>query len=161
MLLGGDLGPTWSHAYFSLLAGRPTAEYERILFDRDPIARYSVHALLNFSRPGRSLLLLAPLARHAGGLATCAGSFGDRTDPDYQALLAAIRGGQALLDRQPRYGTPGFQPNPQYVRELKRFGVLPAGWEADRTPLDGFLNDQAYWRALWVAPAGRSHSPTR
>lgn len=133
-------------------AGRPTAEYERIVFENDPIARYSVHVLLNFSRPERSLLLLAPLAKDAGGFGTCGYAFAGTEDPEYQALLAAIRQGKAAFDLKPRYATEGFQPNAQYVRELKRFGVLPDSFDPAVTRLDAFASDQAYWRALWPQP---------
>jgi hypothetical protein len=133
------------------LAGRPTAEYERIVFEKDPVARYSINVLLNFTRPERSLLLLAPLAKSAGGYGTCAHSFSGKDDPDYQALLAAISSGKAILDLEPRYATEGFQPNHQYVRELKRFGVLPETF-SPATALDAFASDQAYWRALWHKP---------
>ncbi len=131
------------------LAGRPTAEYERIVFENDPIARYSVNVLLNFTRPERSLLLLAPLPTEAGGFGTCAHSFSGTGDPNYQGLLAAVTKGKAILDAAPRYGAPAFQPNPQYVRELKRFRVLPLSFDCAATPLDRFASDQAYWRALW------------
>jgi mono/diheme cytochrome c family protein len=134
------------------LAGKPTAEYERIVFANDPIARYSINVLLNFSRPDRSLLLLAPLPTSSGGYATCAYSFTDARDPSYLALLEAISNGKAIVSAQPRYATEGFQPNPQYIRELKRFGVLPASYNPAISPLDGFASDQAYWRALWHKP---------
>jgi predicted component of viral defense system (DUF524 family) len=49
----------------------------------------------------------------------------------------------------PRYGTPGFRPNWQYVREMKRFGVLPAEFDPARSPIDIFATDQAYWKSLW------------
>jgi hypothetical protein len=134
------------------MAGRPTAEYERIVFEKDPIARYSINALLNFTRPERSLLLLAPLAKSDGGYGTCGHSFAGTDDPHYQSLLAAIANGKAILDREPRYATEGFQPNTQYVRELKRFRILSEDFDRATTPLDGFSSDQAYWRALWHKP---------
>ena len=43
---------------------------------------------------------------------------------------------------------PGFLPRPQYVREMKRYGVLPAD-QPDDTPIDVYATDQAYWRSLW------------
>lgn len=131
------------------LAGRPTGEYERILFERDPIARYSLNVLVNLTRSDRSPLLLAPLAKAAGGWGACPDVFSDTADPDYQRLFTALERGREALAAPPRYGTPGFQPNPQYVRELKRFGVLPADFEGGAGTLDAFAADQAYWRALW------------
>ncbi|MCZ7640508.1 MAG: hypothetical protein M5U12_33305 [Verrucomicrobia bacterium] len=61
------------------LAGRPTGEYERIVLERDPIARYSLNVLVNLTRPDRSPLLLAPLAKSAGGWGVCPDGF--RTRP--------------------------------------------------------------------------------
>jgi mono/diheme cytochrome c family protein len=134
------------------IAGRPTGAYERVLLKDDPIARYSTHALLNFTRPELSPLLLAPLAKAAGGLESCGIVFRDRTDPDYKSLLAGLRKGQALLDAEPRFGAPGFKPNRQYVREMKRFGVLPAAFDLTKNPLDVFQTDQSYWKSLWYQP---------
>jgi hypothetical protein len=131
------------------LAGRPTGEYERIVFENDPIARYSVNVLVNLSRPALSPLLLSPLAKSGGGWGACPGVFEDSADPDYQRLLAALERGQAQWSSTPRYGNPGFQPNTQYVRELKRFGVITEDFVPGSHPLDYFATDQAYWKALW------------
>ena len=70
-------------------------------------------------------------------------------DPGYQQLLAGIKQGKAILDSEPRFGTPAFKPNPQYVRELKKYGVIPRDFDLARQPLDYFAADQAYWRSLW------------
>ncbi|MCL4181054.1 MAG: PD40 domain-containing protein [Verrucomicrobia bacterium] len=131
------------------LAGRPTGEYERIILERDPIARYSVNVLLNLSRPAHSPLLLAPLAKSAGGWGACPGVFNHLDDPDYQRLLAALETGAAQWASSPRYGEPRFQPNAQYVRELKRFGVFTEDFALGAQPLDYFAADQAYWQSLW------------
>jgi len=133
------------------LAGRPTGEYERIIFERDPIARYSVNVLVNLSRPARSPLLLAPLAQAAGGWGRCPGVFDDCADPDYQRLLAALERGRAQWDSTPRYGEPDFRPNAQYFRELARYGVIVEDLARGPRPLDFFATDQAYWRALWLS----------
>jgi hypothetical protein len=69
-------------------------------------------------------------------------------------LLGAIQKAKADLDVEARFGTPGFQPNPQYVREMKRFGILPAAFELAKDSLDVFAIDQRYWRSLWYQPAG-------
>ena len=52
----------------------------------------------------------------------------------------------------PRWSTPSFRPNAQYVREMKRFGVLPASFEATGDTLDVFRLDQDYWRLLATRP---------
>ena len=137
------------------LAGRPTADYERIILERDPIARYSLNVLVNFSRPVLSPLLLAPLAKTAGGWGTCPEVFGSTNDPDYQRLLTALGRGKEQLDQEPRYGTADFRPNRQYLRELQRFGILAVAPESAEEPRNVFDTDQAYWRALWPEGPGR------
>ncbi len=132
-------------------AGRPTAEYERIVLTNDPIARFSVNLLFNFSDPPKSPLLLAPLAKSAGGRGSCGTVFESTADPDYQEFLAAIQRGKERLEREPRYGTPDFRPNRQYVRELKRYGALPDTFDPSQDSLDVFAADQAYWRLSWHA----------
>ena len=132
---------------------RPTGAYERVVLENDPIARFSPNILLNFTRPELSPLLLGPWRKPAGGFGSCGeGGFANTQDPGYQQLLAGIKQGKAILDSEPRFGTPGFQPNPQYVRELKKYGVIPPGFDLARQPLDYFAADQAYWRSLWTSP---------
>ena len=109
------------------------------------MARFSANILLNFTRPALSPLLLAPLAKEAGGWQTCGAVFRPTRRPDYRQLLALIEQGKAELDATPRYGTPGFRPNRQYIREMRRYGILPA--EGGDGSLDIFQADQAYWRS--------------
>ena len=131
---------------------RPVAIHERVVIPDDPLTRYSNHILLNFSRPHLSSLLLGPLAAEAGGYQSCgAAVFADTDDPDYRRLLAAIERGKEQLEARPRYGRPDFRPNHQYVREMKRFGVLPACFDPAQ-PLDVSATDEAYWRSLWLPP---------
>jgi hypothetical protein len=135
---------------------RPTGVHERIVLENDPIARFGTEILLNFSRPRLSALLLGPLAGSAGGYGSCGEVFRDESDPDYRQLLAAIERGRAKLDVEPRYSTPEFRPNRQYVRELKRFGVLPAPFDLDRDAIDVFRADEDYWRSLWRTGVART-----
>ncbi len=128
---------------------RRVAIHERVILPNDPVARYSSNILLNFTRPASSPLLLAPLARSAGGWGSCGVVFNSTDDPDYRALLALVERGKAELEAVPRYGTPGFRPNWQYVREMKRFGILPKDFDPARDPIDIFATDQAYWKSLW------------
>ena len=104
---------------------RPTAVYERIVLENDPMALFSTDVLLNFTRPGLSPVLLGPLAKSAGGFGSCGEVFRDTIDPDYQLLLSALEKGKAELNAEPRFATVGFKPNAQYVREMKRFDILP------------------------------------
>ncbi len=138
--------------YNSRGTDRPMAPYERIVLADDPLARFSSNILLNFSRPSLSPLLLGPLAKQAGGWGSCGHVFADTDDPDYRLLLAALQKGKAEIDAAPRYATPGFRPNRQYIRELKRYGVLPASFDIAREELDVFQADQAYWKSVWLRP---------
>ncbi|MBI4661416.1 MAG: PD40 domain-containing protein [Verrucomicrobia bacterium] len=128
---------------------RPTAVYERIILENDPIAFFSTEILLNFTRPRLSPLLLGPLAKSAGGFGSCGEVFRDAGDPDYQALLSAIEKGKIDLDTEPRFATPGFRPNAQYIREMKKFAILPQAFDPAKQSIDVFETDQKYWRSLW------------
>ncbi|MBC8328514.1 MAG: hypothetical protein H8E31_07170, partial [Planctomycetes bacterium] len=125
--------------------------------------RLSRHVLYNLSEPESSLLLLAPLAAEAGGYGLCrerfddpaaapAPVFADRDDPDRRTLLAAVRAAADHLERIKRFDMPGFQPRPAYLREMKRYGVLPADLAPDQ-PVDCYAADRAYWQSLWFRPA--------
>jgi hypothetical protein len=131
---------------------RPRGRHERIVFEDDPLARYSPNILLNLSRPALSPLLLAPLSIEAGGWGRCDSVFIRDDDPDYQLLLALIERAHGEIEAKPRYARPGFRPNTQYIREMKRFGLLPHDFVADSRPVDVFQLDQAYWKSLWYQP---------
>lgn len=157
----------------------PSLSHEDMLSWERPLSRYSRHHVFNLSRPEKSLVLLVPLARAAGGYAEgalpAAGDqrlvpedrrrppppavhpvvFADTSDPDYGAMLAHLVAAGAALDEIKRFDMPGFRPNEHYVRELKRFGVLPAAFDPARDPLDVYASDEAYWRSLWHQPAVR------
>ncbi len=120
--------------------------------------------LYNLSRPENSMILLAPLAKEAGGYQWCksksadgqasqlAGVFRDAQDPDYQAILRAIRAAKAQLETAKRFDMPGFRPNEHYLREMKRYGVLPASFDLARDPINAYELDRAYWCSLWHQP---------
>ena len=141
-----------------------------------PLSRYSRHRLFDLTRPDRSLVLTAPLARAAGGLAGGASVsgldskpvkenrsrppapvehpvvFADANDPDYRKVLEHVRAAKAKLDEIRRFDMPGFRPRPEYVRELKRYGVLPESFDLETDPIDVYAADEAYWRSLWYVP---------
>ena len=133
-------------------AQKPRGAFERLIYDNDPVARFSPNILLDFTRPANSPLLLAPLAKSAGGWGVCGEFFKDTKDPGYQAFLASIQRSKAALDAEPRFGTPTFHPNPQYVREMKRFGIVPPAFDLAKDRLDVFATDQKYWQSLWYRP---------
>ncbi len=119
-----------------------------------PRIRYSRHILYNLTRPEQSLLLLAPLAKEAGGYGICgtginqSAVFPDPNNPDYQALLASVHEAKNALNQMKRFDMPGFHPGPEYIRELKRFGILSADFPADGE-IDCYATDREYWTSLW------------
>ncbi|UCC98952.1 MAG: hypothetical protein JSW66_03510 [Phycisphaerales bacterium] len=126
----------------------------------DVRVRLSRHLMFNLSRPEKSLILLGPLASDAGGYGLCRERdenglpgesvtvFADANDPDYQKILALCREGKRRLAEIKRFDMPGFRPTPGYVREMKRYGILPRDLPED-APIDVYATDRAYWRSLW------------
>ncbi len=125
--------------------------------------RMSRHLMFNLSRPEKSLILLAPLASDAGGYGLCelrdesgrggepVAVFAGTDDPDYKKILAVCEKGRRHLEQNKRFDMPGFHPTPTYVREMKRYGILPDDL-SDDTPIDVYATDRAYWRSLWWRP---------
>ena len=162
----------------------------------DPRLRRSRHIVFNLTRPEKSLVLLAPLSRAAGGYGLCrspdandaratiipkspptasggsggaalshpppdavgglfsgihgaaldtSGVFAGKDDPDYRVLLAMCEAGRRRLDEIKRFDMPGFRPRPEYVREMKRYGVLPASLDPEKDPIDVYAVDRRYW----------------
>lgn len=108
-------------------------------------------ATCNLSRPEKSMLLLAPLAKDKGGLAVCGKVvFADKNDPLYQKTLVAIEAGHKALEEGKRFDMPGFRPNRHYVREMQRFGFLPKEL-APNDPVDAYAVDRAYWNSFLPA----------
>ena len=126
---------------------------------RDPRLNTSRHIIFNLTRPEKSLLLLAPLSEQAGGWGLCQDPksgkktpvFASQDDPDYQALLALCAGGKNRLDEIKRFDMPGFRPRPDWVREMKRYGVLAADTKPT-DPIDIYGTEQRYWQSLWYLP---------
>ena len=121
----------------------------------DPRLKLARHIVFNLTRPEKSMIVLAPLAESAGGLALCrdadgepARVFADTADADYRTLVAMVAAGKENLDRIKRFDMPGFRPRPEYVREMKRFGILPADLPADAA-VDVYATDRRYWESLW------------
>ncbi|MDD4872233.1 MAG: hypothetical protein PHR77_16890 [Kiritimatiellae bacterium] len=115
--------------------------------------------LYNLSRPEKSMILLAPMAKEQGGYGWCRDKkgkpvavFRDTADPDYQAILAAIRAARVRQEKTGRPGLPGFRPGDYYVRWMKRFGILPENSDLEKDPIDVYATDQAYWSSLWYRP---------
>ncbi|MBM3839627.1 MAG: hypothetical protein FJ398_16985 [Verrucomicrobia bacterium] len=136
----------------------------------DPRLLTSRHVVFNLSRPEKSLMLLAPLAPSAGGWGLCQAKgsegttkeaplqskdrescavFTDTTDPGYQKILAMIVAGKEFLERDStRFDMTEFRPRADWVREMKRYGILPATCEPNER-LDVYAVEQSYWKSLW------------
>lgn len=109
----------------------------------------------NISQPRKSLLLRAPLAKESGGLALCSKTvFQDEDDALFQELLTAIQDAQRRLQVDKRFDMPGFRPNEHYIREMKRFGILPENLGSD-DPIDIYAVDKAYWDSFYFEPEPR------
>ena len=119
--------------------------------------RFSNHVVFNFTRPTKSLLLSAPLARTAGGYGLCGDAdrpvFDAVGDPDYQTLLAMVERGGKELQKNKRFDMPGFRPSIHYVRTMKDLGILRRNLSHD-APVDVYATDEAYWRSFWPRGAG-------
>ena len=127
---------------------------------KDPRLLTSRHIVFNLSRPEKSLILLAPLAESAGGWGLCRDPkthervtvFADKTDPGYQDLLAlCVAGQKSLAQGTKRFDMPGFRPRADWVREMKRFGILPADLNPG-SPMDCYAVERQYWESLWFKP---------
>jgi hypothetical protein len=161
----------------------------------DPRLLTSRHIVFNLSQPEKSLMLLAPLAKEAGGWGLCnaqarAGSplpaatdanyshangalangahgvtrlampFTAKSDPGYQSILAMIVAGKSFLERDStRFDMTNFKPRNDWVREMKRYGVLPQCVKPEEVT-DVYAVEQDYWKSLWhAAPAPGASCP--
>jgi hypothetical protein len=114
--------------------------------------RWSRHVMYNLSRPQKSLVLLGPLAKSAGGYESCGKAvFADTADPDYRRILAAVEEAKRKLEAIKRFDMPGFRPRNEYVCEMQRWKILPDG-SAGAATIDVYAADRAYWQSLWFLP---------
>jgi len=124
----------------------------RYVFDFPHAGGERAEPVSNLTRPEKSYVLLAPLAKEAGGLALCKQAvFKSTEDPVYQAILASIRNAQNCLNQGKRFDLPGFRPNEHYVREMQRFGILPKDLKPT-DPIDVYAVDRAYWTSFDYRP---------
>ncbi|MBK5293034.1 MAG: hypothetical protein JJE04_15355 [Acidobacteriia bacterium] len=114
--------------------------------------RFSRHLVYNLTRPEKSMMLLAPLSRESGGYGLCRSEvFRDTSDAGYQTILAAIQRAKQSLDETKRFDMPNFRPRADWVREMKRFGMLPERLNPEQ-PVDYYAVERAYWESLWHLP---------
>jgi hypothetical protein len=113
---------------------------------------------VDLSTIDESRLLLAPLAKSAGGLGLCrdketveagkGGVFTSKDDPDYQLLRKEIEVVRDITYPGGFHWEAGFRTNPIYVREMKRYGVLGPDVDTE-APLDPWLTDQTYYELFY------------
>jgi hypothetical protein len=120
--------------------------------------KYARHLLYDLTHPEKSVLLLAPLKKSAGGYESCGSAIlTGKDDPRYQTILAGIERAKQHLDEIKRFDMPGFVPRPQYIREMKKFGILPKAHDP-ATVVDMYELEQNYWRSLWYIPMENKYS---
>jgi len=98
-----------------------------------PTSRFSRHTIFNLTQPEKSLVLMSPLAKAAGGCAEGRPEqmtikedrahapkavvhpviFESADDADYRSILAHVRAAGRRLDEIKRFDMPGFKPNEQ------------------------------------------------
>lgn len=125
----------------------------------DPRLLTSRHIVFNLSRPEKSLMLLAPLSADAGGWGLCRDPktrqpvtvFASTSDPGYQSLLAMCAGGRDRLREDKRFDMSDFRPRVDWVREMKRYGILPES-TSPQAVADVYSVERSYWASLWYQP---------
>ncbi|WP_136060013.1 HzsA-related protein [Pontiella sulfatireligans] len=128
-----------------------------------------VYSLYNLTQPEKSRILMKALAKEAGGHAGTVKMKGGKTvdhaffksteDPNYQVLLQTIRDAHDYILTNPRWHMEGFKPSVEYVREMKRYGMIPETYDNAKDPIDVFDVDRRYFEASWYYPEGRPAPP--
>ena len=90
--------------------------------------------------------------------------FSGPEDPDYRTLLALCEAGKRRLEDIKRFDMPGFRPREEYLREMRRYGVLSPGPLDPQHPIDVYQLDRAYWnfvqRACSAVPSDAADKRT-
>ena len=105
------------------------------------------------------------MAKEAGGYGRCTKKsdegaipvFKDTADEAYQKIFAMCVAGKEYLESGRRFDKPEFTPSPEYIREMKRYGILTEDTPADAV-IDPYATDRAYWESLWWKPMARNES---
>jgi hypothetical protein len=50
------------------------------------------------------------------------------------------------------FDMPGFRPRPEYLREMKRYGILPAAFDEVNEEADPYAIDRRYWDSFIYCP---------
>lgn len=125
----------------------------------DPRLNTSRHIVFNLTRPEKSLILLAPLAESAGGWGLCRDPntkdhvtvFADTGDAGYQKLRAMCQVGHERLNEMKRFDMAAFRPRSEWVREMRRYGILPENAKPE-DGLDVYATERKYWESFWHRP---------
>jgi mono/diheme cytochrome c family protein len=126
--------------------------WENFRGQNDARRRFSRNLLYDLTVPEKSTLLLAPLAKSAGGYESCGKAvLSGKDDPRYKTILAGIERTKRHLDSVKRFDMPGFLPRPEYIRELKKYGIVPPA-QPPNTPVNTYDLEQRYWESLWHKP---------
>jgi inorganic pyrophosphatase len=67
-------------------------------------------------------------------------------------MLKAIQPVGKYLETAKLYHMPGFRPNTHYLREMKRYGILPTDFDDANDPIDVFEVEARYWQSFWHQP---------
>jgi hypothetical protein len=62
-------------------------------------------------------------------------------DADYKTLLTAIEEPGQYLKKITRFSMKEFKPSPHYIREMKRYGILPQNHDIN-DPIDVYETDR-------------------
>lgn len=68
----------------------------------------------------------------------------------YAKLRAVVEDAKSKLDADPRFDMPKFCPNPEYIRDMKRYGILPKDVDPARQRIDPYATDRRYWALDWT-----------
>jgi hypothetical protein len=126
---------------------------------RDARLVHSRHRVWNLSRPEKSLMLLAPLAKSAGGFGTCTPEGGEPVfaradDPGCRAIVSLAAAGKRRLEEITRFDMAHFRPPRPYLREMHRYGVLADSFDPAKGRVDVYELDRRYFESLWYYPPG-------
>ena len=153
----------------------PVDEYGDMEGWQRPTSRFSRHTVFDLTHPEKSLMLMSPLAGTAGGYADGKPEiaaindnrapapkpvrhpviFSSKDDPDYLKILTHIQAAGQRLNEIKRFDMPGFRPAEPYLREMKRYGLLPPDFNPATDPIDVYAMDRKYWQSFWW----NSHNP--
>ena len=61
--------------------------------------------------------------------------------------------GKQYLEQVTRFDMPSFRSRGDWVRELKRFGILGSGTRPNDR-IDVYATERKYWESLWYARPG-------